>query len=183
MRPRRSWYDSKNYFRDLLGVINVFFGTGFHQASNFCATSGRGDGKVSKWAGQRFGPRDSFTGLLRSEQAWIGELIRKRNPVEHPGQKSGALTIKKFQPASDGLVVSPSWHRDSLPPTDLLADIETAMDNMLTLAEDVLVACITKTAKSSIIEFTAIPEKTGTPIIRSESGFNSGAPVPAASTT
>ena len=50
-----------------------------------------------------------------------------------------------------------------MPPTDLLADIETAMDNMLTLAEDVLVACITKTAKSSILEFTAIPEKDRNP--------------------
>jgi hypothetical protein len=156
-------YESKNYFRDLLRVINVFFGTGFHEASNFCATSGRGDGKVSKWAGQQFGPTDSFTGLLRSEQAWIGELIRKRNAVEHPGQKSGALTIKNFQPAPDGLVVSPSWYRDSLPPTDVLADIDTAMDNMLTLAEDVLVACITKTAKFSIIDFTAIPEKDRNP--------------------
>jgi len=152
-------YESKNYFRDLLGVINVFFRIGFHEARNFYTTSGKGDVKLSKWAGRRFGPADSFTGMLRNEQDWIRELIRKRNAVEHPGEKSGTLRIGNFQLAPDGLVVPPSWHRDSLPPTDLLVDIEAAMDNMLTLAEDVLVACITKTAKFPIIEFAAIPEK------------------------
>ncbi len=156
-------YESKNYFRDLLGVINVFFGTDFHEARIFYTSSVKGDVKLSKWAGRRFGPADSFTGMLRNEQDWIRELIRKRNAVEYPGEKSGTLRIENFQLAPDGLVVPPSWNRDSLPPTDLLVDIEAAMDNMLTLAEDVLVACITKTAKFPIIEFAAIPEKNRNP--------------------
>jgi hypothetical protein len=152
-------YDSKNYFRDLLGIINVFFCTNFHEARDFYDASGKGDGKLTQWASRRFGPTDPFTEVLRTEQDWIGELIRKRNAVEHPGEYSGALTIENFTSRSDGLFTPPSWHRDNLRPTDPLADIEAAMDGMLTLAENILVACIAKTTKWSIIKFAAIPEQ------------------------
>jgi hypothetical protein len=152
-------YDSKNYFRDLLGIINVFFGTKFDGASDFYDASGKGDGKLTRWASRRFGPTDPFAEMLRTEQGWIGELIRKRNAVEHVGGKSGTLTIENFTQRFDGRFMPPSWHRDNLSPTDLLADIEAAMDGMLTLAEDVLVACISKTTKWSNIKFVAIPEQ------------------------
>jgi hypothetical protein len=152
-------YDSKNYFRDLLGIINVFFRTNFKEARDFYDASGKGDGELTGWASRQFGPTDPFTEMLRTEQDWIGELIRKRNAVEHPGEYSGTLTIENFTPRSDGRFTPPSWHRDNLSPTDLLADIEVAMDNMLTLAEDILVACITKTTKWPIIKFVAIPEQ------------------------
>jgi hypothetical protein len=134
-------YDSKNYFRDLLGIINVFFGTDFDKASDLYDASAKGDGKLTRWASRKFGTRDPFAVMLRAQQGWIGELIRKRNAVEHIGGKSGTLTIANFTQRPDGRFTPPSWHRDNLSPTDLLADIQAAIDDMLTLAEDILAAC------------------------------------------
>ncbi|HYA34646.1 MAG TPA: hypothetical protein VEF03_03455 [Candidatus Binataceae bacterium] len=151
-------YESKNYLRDLLGVFNVFFGTKFDEASDFCSNMGKGRRKVTEWASERFGPKDRFTKMLQEEEPWIRELICKRNAVEHPRGKSGVLKIDNFQQMPDGRMAPPSWARDQQPPTDVLGDLRIAMDNMLTLAEDILVACIENTTDFPI-EFTSIPEK------------------------
>ena len=48
-------YDAKVYFRELLHVVNTFFATDFIEARDFYETSGKGDGKLTKWASGRFG--------------------------------------------------------------------------------------------------------------------------------
>jgi hypothetical protein len=157
-------YKSKDYFRDLVDVLKVFFPTIKEDRANaFYNASGKGDGKLTEWASRQFGSTDSFTDMLRYEQAWMEELIRKRNAAEHPSGHSGILTIENFQPGPEGVLVPPSWHRDGLPATSILADINAAMDDMLTLAEDILIACIMKTWKFSNIEFAQIPEKDRNP--------------------
>lgn len=152
-------YESKNFLRELLRVINIFFGTGFHTASVFCALAGKRNENLVEWATKKFGTPDPFTTMLVTEQDWAGELIRKRNAVEHPGGRSGALDIENFKSMQDGGFVPPVWHRDREPPTEILHDLETYLDNLLTLAEDMLVSCIFHTTPDSIVQFVEIPEK------------------------
>lgn len=149
--------EGKNFLRDLVGVLNVFFGTDFDEASAFYNPKGR-DGKLVEWATAKFGPNEPFTAMLVYEQCWVGELIRKRNAVEHPGGYSGALHINNFQPLPDGRFVMPTWHRDDNPPADIFSDLDVCLDNLLTLAEDILVACIVHTMQHKIIQFGEIPE-------------------------
>jgi hypothetical protein len=111
-----------------------------------------------KWATETFGETDPFTTMLAGEQDWIEELIRKRNAVEHPRGHSGTLYIRNFERITENKFVAPTWHRDAMSRTDLFADIEVIMGNLLTLAEDILINCIVKRTKYNIIQFVEIPE-------------------------
>ncbi|MGH7924513.1 MAG: hypothetical protein ACREQH_07985, partial [Candidatus Binatus sp.] len=99
---------------------------------------------------------------LVSEQDWVGELIRKRNAAEHPGERSGTLKIENFKVTKEGYLIPPTWRRDESPATDVFQDLETYLDNLLTLAEEVLVWCIFHRTESDIQVFE-IPEKDRNP--------------------
>jgi hypothetical protein len=157
-------YEQKNFLRDLLRAVNIFFGTKFHEASGFYADRKKGDGKIAKWAQEKFGAGDPFSKMLESEQSWIEEVIRKRNAVEHPGGKSGTLHIRNFWQVPDGRFALPVWHRDDMEPTGIFPDLEVTLDNLLTLAEDVLVSCIVhKNRHGDAIAFAEIPEQERAP--------------------
>ena len=151
-------YETKNYLRDLLGIFGIFFGVGFDEASYFYDARGNGSSKVVKWAVDSFGETDPFTMTLVSEHEWIEELIRKRNAAEHPGGHSGTLQFHNFEKTADNQFVAPAWHRDDLPRTEIFLDVKVTLDNLLTLAEDMLVCCITKRTRFKIIKFVGIPE-------------------------
>jgi hypothetical protein len=150
-------YESKNYFRDLLGVFVVFFEVEFDEASYFYDARASGASRIVKWATERFGEADPFTTMLVSEGNWIEELIRKRNAVEHPGGHSGTLHIHNFEKTAGNQFMPPTWHRNDMPRTDIFSDVEVVLDNLLTLAEDILVNCIVKKSKHQIIRFVEIP--------------------------
>ena len=126
---------------------------------------GNGDSKIVKWASSTFGDDDELTLLLRTEQTWVGQCIRKRNAVEHPGGKSGTLTICNVRATTDGKFVFPSWNLDNEPESDIYTDMRTIMHNMLTVAEDLLVICIKKRLKFSSVEFYEIAEADRNPEI------------------
>jgi hypothetical protein len=158
-------YEGKNFLRELLVVVNTFFGTKFREASAFCVHSGKSEAKVVEWAAKQFGAHDNFTTMLASEHQWLDELISKRNAVEHPGGRSGTLHIENFKPASDGGLVTPTWRRDETPACDIFQDLETYLDNLLTFAEDVLVSCVYHNAARGIVElqFVEIAEEDRNP--------------------
>ncbi|MHC1751146.1 hypothetical protein [Humidesulfovibrio sp.] len=157
-------YEQKNFLRDLLRVVNIFFGTTFHEASAFCANKKKDDKSIVKWAQDKFGANNPFSIMLESEQSWIEEVIRKRNAVEHPRGNSGTLHIKNFWQVPDGRFALPVWHRDDMKPTGIFPDLEVTLDNLLTLAEDVLVSCIVhKNMHGDAIAFAEIPEQERAP--------------------
>jgi hypothetical protein len=151
-------YESKNFLRDLLGVPRVFFGTSFDEASAFHNPKG-GDGKLVEWATRTFGQNDPYAKMLAYEQAWLGELIQRRNAVEHPGQKSGTLQVHNFRTLPDGRYLEPCWHRDEELPSNILSDLKVILSNLLGLAEDVLAASIMHKTDWNGIRFYVIPEK------------------------
>ena len=150
-------YESKNYLRDMLGVIGVFFGEEFDEASALYDPKGKGCSDLVAWATSTFGASDHFTTMLITEQDWVGELIRKRNAIEHPGGKSDRLHIENFTRSPDGRFILPHWYRDRNQPCGLFPDLDTYLDNMLTLGEDMLVSCIHHKTRFGIIQFVEIP--------------------------
>jgi hypothetical protein len=150
-------YEGKNYLRDFLTVINIFFGANFTEASAFYSTKENQKSALVKWAKKKFGIADHFTTMLVSEQEWTGELIQKRNAVEHPGGKSGTLYIENFTITAYRDVALPHWRRDQNTPTYLFSDLTMYLENMLTLAEDILVSCIHHKLQHDVIQFVEIP--------------------------
>jgi hypothetical protein len=51
-------YESKSYLRDLLSVLDIFFGAKFDEASAFYPTKAGGKSKLVIWAATKFGPSD-----------------------------------------------------------------------------------------------------------------------------
>ena len=113
---------------------------------------------IVKWASEKFGEDDPFTRMLVTEHEWIEEVIRRRNAVEHPGGHSGTLYIQNFTRLEDGRYVTPTWNRDDGEPKGLYPDIEVILDNLLTLAEELLVSCNVHRSKHKIIQYAEIPE-------------------------
>jgi hypothetical protein len=140
----------------MLRVIGAFFDTKFVEASAFCDLKGKGSSEIADWARKEFGESDSFTLMLISEQEWTGDLIRMRNAVEHLGGMSGTLHIQNVTLSRDGRFVLPTWHRDDGEVHGLFPDLETYMDNMLTLGEDTLVNCVRHRPLSAFIDFVEI---------------------------
>jgi len=151
-------YEVKNYLRDLLHLFRIVFGYKDVEASKLYDAKGNGDSAVVKWAAQQFGDADQLTRLLRTEQRWVGQMIRMRNAVEHPGGKSGTLIIQNVRPTPEGFI-PPTWNLDGEPEGDISTDMQTAMSNMLTIAEELFIICIEKNVMSPNVAFYEIPEK------------------------
>ncbi len=150
-------YEAKNYLRDLLNIVNIFFNEKFDEASAFYSTKEHGKSGLVRWATGKFSATDPFTTMLISEQEWTRELIRKRNAVEHPRGKSGTLHIDNFTVTPTRDLVLPHWKRDQNEPTGLFNDLTMYLDNMLTVGEDMLASCIHHQLQHEVIQFVEIP--------------------------
>lgn len=150
-------YEAKNYLRDLLGILHVYFGYKCDEASYLYDAKGKGRSPLVRWSSEKFGEDDPFTEMLATEHEWVEEVIRKRNAVEHPGGHSGTLYIHNFVQREDGKYVMPTWHRDDGEPKGIYPDIDTILDNLLTLAEDFLVSCNVHKTKHKVIQYVSIP--------------------------
>ena len=155
-------YEVKNYLRDLLNLFRIVFGFAKIDAATLYDAKDQGDSAVVKWASAMFGDQDDLTLLLRTEQPWVGQCIRKRNAVEHPGGWCGTLTVHNVRAVGDGFV-PPTWNLDGEPESNIFTDMEVTMHNMLTIAEDWLVHCIKKRLLFETIAFYEIAEKDRSP--------------------
>ena len=123
-------YESKNYLRDLLGILRVYFGHECTEAKCLYPSKNKRISGLVAWATEKFGQDDPFTKMLEVEQEWIEDLIRQRNAVEHPGGHSGILHIHNFSRAKDGLWIMPTWNRDNNKPRNIYADIEIILGHL-----------------------------------------------------
>jgi uncharacterized protein (DUF433 family) len=155
-------YEAKNYLRDLLNLFRIVYGCKLTDASAFTNLKGDGDSELVDWAVSTFGPDHDLTTLLRTEQEWVAEPIRMRNAVEHPGGLSGTLTLNniRIDPNQPESHIPPTWARTGRPDSNIVKDMEYGIDNMLTLAEDLLVAVVMDKSKSKrLITVHEIPSE------------------------
>jgi hypothetical protein len=73
-----------------------------------------------------------------------------RNAVEHPGGLSGTPTLNniRIDPNQPGSYIPPTWARTGRPDSSIVKDMDCGLDNMLTLAEDLLVGVVMNKSKS-----------------------------------
>ena len=151
-------YQAKNFIRDVLQVLKIFFDCPLTDANVFADLPKKGATKLEEWATKEFGADDRFTQMIREEQDWAGRVIRLRNAVEHPGGMSGTIHFLNFRAIGDKLA-TPSFHLDDDPPGNLTGELAHIVDSLLELAEDLLLSCVYRTTKHlGMIAFYLIPE-------------------------
>ena len=137
-------YEAKNYIRDLLSVANLLYGTSFKDASEF-GRAKKGKLSLAQWASKTFGSADPKAMFLQEAVTVVGYLIDARNAIEHPGGHSGTLRVRNFELEPDGRLGEPVWDREKDGKivhaiSSIRADMDTTIDNLLILGEDVLVS-------------------------------------------
>jgi len=152
-------YEAKNYLRDLLEIFAIAFGCKLRDASALADLKGEGDSALVKWATATFGQDDSLTQMLRTEQPWVGSLIRMRNAVEHPAGLSGTLIINNIRSRTGerARYIPPTWKITGGPEGPILEEMGIGLDNMLTLGEDLLVETVRHKPVSEHVDFYEIP--------------------------
>lgn len=131
-------YESKNFLRDLIELIDAFYETNCKEASSFYDPRSNNDGPLVKFFSEKFGAKDDFVERLREDQKWIKVLSSKRNAQEHPGGYSGTLTLLNFDITSDGEIVWPRWFLDYKTPSLIIEDLSIYCENLLTFAEEMI---------------------------------------------
>ncbi|MBU3035471.1 hypothetical protein [Tritonibacter mobilis] len=155
-------FASKVYLREIARLINLLFEAGLENDSKIFWNPKGQKSQLVRWAEKTFGPKHSTTKMFASEADWISEVARKRNAVEHPGGWSGTLRVKNFERLPDGRIRPPVWALDDdqeVQETDIYKDISVLMDNMLTVAEDVLVDAIIANPSFPQVMIGMIPEQ------------------------
>jgi len=146
-------YNAKSCLRDVLKIYNIVFGTNFEEA--------RYD-KAIKWASERFGEEDALTKFLKTDHdLWIHKVVNMRNAIEHPGGRAGILKIQNFEVKSDNTQVTitePSWNLNDEVPTLIRSDIHVFVNNILELAEDVVISALEKIGKPPLLAIVEIPK-------------------------
>jgi len=151
-------YEAKNYFRDLTGAFRVAYGTPYKDASDFWGRDGK-PSNLEKWAIEKFGTEHNLPQFLAGNAVWIAELVKRRNAVEHPREKSGTLFIQNFEVSKEGLVINPVWFRNAQQPTDILSDLKWFSEMMLVFAEEILAFVVQDHVAVPIVEIHEIPEE------------------------
>ena len=128
-------YEAKNVMRDMTGLLRIIFGTTFSDASDLWGKQ-RGMSDVAKLAERTLGPGSRLTRLFIDYDDWIGEVIRRRNALEHPGGRSGTLVIKNYLVSGNGRLQEPIWQFAGEEPSNLIVDLMNFYDGLLVLAEE-----------------------------------------------
>jgi hypothetical protein len=157
-------YETKNYIRDVLYVVNKLYGTSFSEASEF-SKARKGKKSLIEFATETFGSNDARSNMLVEAAPFVEEVIAMRNAVEHPGGYSGRLAIENFRRDPDQKLSEPVWRRvkdgkNATEPSSIRSDFDTSVQNLLTLGEDVLVSWANENLDASgIMEITLIRKR------------------------
>jgi len=129
-------YQAKNYLRDLLILFETVYGCPLKEASAFADLKAKGDSDLLKWALATLGPDHAISELLKTEQEWVGQLVRMRNAVEHRDGYSGELTVLNIRVFPEGYI-PPTWQLTGGSESSIIHDMDTELHNMLTLVDGI----------------------------------------------
>jgi len=119
--------------------------------------------EIKDWFEKEFGVDAPVTKLLADDGPWLRRVIDMRNAVEHPEGKRGPLNILNVelicQDSERWLFQEPVWFLKGESPGGIVPDMRRTLDNLLTFAEDVLIAAYVQLHPGSIVQFAQIREQ------------------------
>lgn len=156
--------EAHRYLRDALAIFRIFFGCNLDKGSDLANMNDHpGGSQLYRWSCAKFGVSHPISEMIKSEHNWVEELCKKRNAAEHPDGISGTLTIKNIEFIPQG-ARPPTWTRTGVPPSDVMTDMATALENMLTLAEDWLCLSMLESKPFPTLAIAEIPQAERDPI-------------------
>jgi hypothetical protein len=148
-------YEAKNFLRDATAIVNAAFGTKFGKASQFTKLGKKA--RISDWAEKTFGKTNRLTEFFHWHEGWTGDVVKMRNAVEHPGEKSGTFIIRNYELMPNGTICRPVWHFEGQPTNRLLEEMEGLCDYMLVFAEELIALITERNLASPILQLYELP--------------------------
>jgi len=156
-------YSVKNFLRDLIRVFSALYATKYEDASEWMPVGKRTD-SVMIYARATFGENHVNAKFFDQLPACIMPFVEMRNAVEHPGGLLGSLITENIALTNGRELVAPRWHREkegkiTYGPLPIIEDMSVAVNNLLILAEDVVVMwAIDHLVAPSAMRIVAVPE-------------------------
>jgi hypothetical protein len=157
------FYSAKNFLRDLVTVFSALHGSKYKDASDWTPVGKRTD-SVMTYAENTYGKDHANAKYFAQLPACVMPFVEMRNAVEHPGGHSGTLVIENIALKNGRELVLPLWRREkdsavAYGPLSIIDDMHVAVNNLLILAEDVVVMwAIDHLDPPNMMEVAAIPE-------------------------
>jgi hypothetical protein len=156
-------YSAKNFLRDLMTVFSALHGLKYKDASEWTPVGKRTD-SVLTYAQKKYGENHVNAKYFAQLPACVMPFVDMRNAVEHPGGHSGTLIVENIALRNGRELVPPVWRRENdsaiaYGPLPIIDDMRIAINNLLILAEDVVVMwAIDHLDPPNTMEIVAIPE-------------------------
>jgi len=134
--------NGKRFLEKAHELLSIFYGAPNNNA-NFTA--------YREWMEQHASDRNEVIELLNGDQEWIKKLAWHRNALDINHSKTGfEVIIENFKLQAGNKFTGPSWRYDfsekggstQNDPTDLISNIDTFINNMLTFFEELFLLCI-----------------------------------------
>lgn len=151
-------YNAKSCLRDLALIFEPLFGVRFYHSRYH---------EIETWFEKEFGVNAPMSQFLTANGTWLKRVVDMRNAIEHPEGKRGPLHIKNVELISQDnehrLFQEPVWYLGGEPPSSIALDMRTTLNNLLTFAEDLLIAAYAQLYPNSIVQFAQIPDENRDP--------------------
>jgi len=147
-------YNAKSFLRDLALIFEPLFGAHFDHSRYH---------EIKCRFKKEFGANTPVSKLLTADATWLKRVVDMRNAVEHPEGKRGLLHVLNVeligQDSKRRTFQEPVWFLEGESPVGIVPDMRTIIDNLLTFAEDLLIATYMQLHPNSIVQFAQITEQ------------------------
>jgi hypothetical protein len=156
-------HEARNFLNDLLQVFNLLHGTNFDEVGDWVHAK-KGKQAVTDFASAKFGENHMNTRFFRQMPTCIAPYVYMRNAVDHPKRFSGELKVENLKFDAVGKLADPVWSRvkdgdTEYGPLTIVRDMHVGVQNILILAEDVLIMwALDHLSTSGLTEITSVPE-------------------------
>lgn len=117
--------------------------------------------KFVAWAEKQFGKEDTFTQVIREWEPWVKLIVDMRNAVDHPADRpAGKLLTQNFRLSGTRekpVLVDPTWGLSGKPESAILLDMDSIIEGIIELGEDILVGLFYKLKDDFPVVICEIP--------------------------
>jgi len=118
--------------------------------------------KAIAWLVGELGESNELVNQLEKHHVWIKQTLARRNALEHPEEgPEGRLHIRNIDIDIKGpklMGIDPSWFLTGDEPTSIIEDTRILLENVLRLAEEILVSSIRYLFPDVPVDVIEIPE-------------------------
>ncbi len=154
------------YLRDLVPVFNTLWGAALKPEARRFWKMRSPLSEAEKWSIQTLGPNHALVPFLEANEAWIAELIKKRNAVEHREDGRDRLIIDNFRTLGP-TIANPAWGRETPKRKAAMSLIVPEMEELLSLllsfGEELFVIAVTEKPRWEHVVVREIPEEARNP--------------------